>query len=153
MNEREPIRGRVAKILNSRDLVINRGERDGVSVGMRFAVLDPNAENITDPDTGEALGSIDRPKIQVEVFKVDERLALAHTFRQFQRNVGGTGTFMGLQRALQPPRYVTRYETLKTDEATWEDLDESKSIVKTGDPVVEIVSNEALPDAATEVVE
>ena len=31
---------------------------------------------------------------------------------------------------------VTKYETLKTDEKTWEDLSESESYVKTGDPVV-----------------
>ena len=39
-----------------------------------------------------------------------------------------------------PPKFVTKYETLKTTERTWEDLDESESYVKIGDPVVQVVS-------------
>jgi hypothetical protein len=33
------IEGKVARILNSRELVINRGTEAGVKLGMRFAVL------------------------------------------------------------------------------------------------------------------
>ena len=36
---------------------------------------------------------------------------------------------------------VTRQETLKTSEKTWEDLDEKESYVKTGDPVVQIIGS------------
>lgn len=39
-----------------------------------------------------------------------------------------------------PPRYVTKYETLKTTEKTWEDLEEKESFVKTGDPVVQVIT-------------
>lgn len=151
MSDRPPITGAVAKILNSRDLVINRGTEDGVAEGMRFIVLDPNAENIKDPDTGETLGSIDRPKIEVEVFSAEEKLSLAHTFRKIRRNVGGSGLFTA--KALQPPKYITRYETLKTDESTWESLDETESLVKTGDPVKEITADQKYPHAGTEVEE
>jgi hypothetical protein len=140
--DRAPIEGRVAKILNARELVINRGSDDGVERGMRFEVLDPKLEDITDPSTGESLGGIDRPKVSVEVTRVAERLAIARTFRSKRRNIGGTGNFglSSLAKQFEPPKYQTRYETLKTDESTWEDLDESKSFVKTGDPVREIVT-------------
>lgn len=37
--------------------------------------------------------------------------------------------------------WVTRYETLKTREETWEDLEEEDSYVKTGDPVVQVLSD------------
>ena len=140
MVDREPIRGQVAKILNSRDLVINRGTVDGVTRGMRFAVLDPNGENIRDPETKRVLGSIERTKIEVEVFSIEERLALAHTFRKTTRNIGGSG--IPTARILQPPKLITQYETLKTDESTWEDLDEEESFVKTGDPVREITDSD-----------
>ena len=36
----EPIRGKVARILNSREMVINVGSDSGVAVGMRFEVMD-----------------------------------------------------------------------------------------------------------------
>jgi hypothetical protein len=38
-----------------------------------------------------------------------------------------------------PPRWITKYETLRTEEKTWEDLDEKDSYVKVGDPVVQVI--------------
>jgi len=147
----DPIRGKVARVLNSRELAINVGSRDGVVVGMYFDVLDPKGEDIRDPDSGEVLGSVDRPKVRVQVTKVQERLSVASTYKKNEVNVGGRGVNfgLGLSDLLMPPRYVTRFETLKTTEKTWEDLDEKESYVKTGDPVVqvtgEIVTAEAKP--------
>jgi len=54
----KPIRGKVARILNSRELAINVGSADGVDVGMYFDVLDPKGEDVKDPDSGEVLGSL-----------------------------------------------------------------------------------------------
>ena len=34
----EPIKGLVARVLNTRELVINKGAADGVYQGMKFAV-------------------------------------------------------------------------------------------------------------------
>lgn len=39
---------------------------------------------------------------------------------------------------LMPPKWVTKYETLKTDEKIWEDLNEEESYVKIGDPVCQV---------------
>lgn len=138
----EPITGQVAQILNSREIVINRGEKQGVRKGMTFAVLDPKAEDITDPSTGDILGSVDRPKVNVRVVQVQDRLALARTFRKWRVNVGGGATLSGFSSLFAPPKYETRYETLRTDEATWEDLDEAESFVKTGDPVKQILDDD-----------
>jgi hypothetical protein len=139
---RVPIEGAVAKILTARELVINRGDIEGVKVGMKFQVLDPKAENIKDPETGKTLGSIERPKVEVEVTRVAEHLSIAQTFHASSVNVGGAGLGVSsLMRQFEPPKYDTVYETLKTNEATWEDLDESKSFVKIGDPVREIISD------------
>ena len=49
MNE-QLIQGKVARILNSRELAINIGSNNGVQAGMYFDILDPKGENITDPD-------------------------------------------------------------------------------------------------------
>ena len=143
----EAIRSKVARVLNSREIVIAAGSEQGVRVGMYFDVLDPKGEDIRDPDTGEILGSIDRPKVRVRVSKVQDRLAVASTFKKEQINIGGVAkgtdlaslaSFGILGRSLMPPKYVTKYETLKTDEKTWEDLDEAQSYVKTGDPVLQV---------------
>jgi hypothetical protein len=137
----ELIRGKVARILNSRELAINVGSKDGVIAGMYFDVLDPKGEDITDPDSGTVLGSIDRPKVRVQVTAVQEGLSVASTFKKRQINVGGSGIMstQNLSNLFLPPKYVTKFETLKTDEKTWEDLSESQSYVKTGDPVVQVV--------------
>lgn len=142
------IRSKVARVLNSREIVIAAGSEQGVRVGMYFDVLDPKGEDIRDPDSGEILGSIDRPKVRVKVTSIQEKLAIASTFKKQKINVGGEAegfaSIGAFSRALMPPKYVTKYETLKTNEKTWEDLEEDQSYVKTGDPVVE-VAQEADP--------
>ena len=40
-----------------------------------------------------------------------------------------------------PPEWITKYETLKTKEKTWEDIDEEESYVRTGDPVIQVIEN------------
>jgi hypothetical protein len=134
----EPIRGQVARVLNTRELAINRGSADGVTEGMRFAVLDTAAEGIRDPETGEDIGSVYRTKVRVEVVVVKDRFSIARTYGKRRVNVGGSGIGT-LGDAFKPPRWETRFETLKASEAAWEELSEERSLVKTGDPIEEIV--------------
>ena len=144
------IHGKVARILNSRELALNIGSNDGVKTGMLFDVLDPKGEDIRDPDTQEILGSIKRPKVRVKITSVQEKLAVASTYKADEINIGGIGDFGGVGRIsamLMPPKYVKKLETLKTMEQTWEDLDEAQSYVKTGDPVVSVkdISESVVP--------
>lgn len=135
------IRGKVARILTSRELALNIGSKHGVVVGMYFDVLDPKGDDITDPDTGEVLGSIERPKVRVQITQVQESISVASTFKKREVNIGGRASLSvtGLSDLFLPPKYVTKFETLKTDEKTWEDLSEAQSYVKTGDPVRQVL--------------
>ena len=138
------IRGKVARILNTRELVMNLGSEDGVTLGMYFDVMDPKGTDIEDPDTGDILGSIERPKVRVKISRVEARLSMASTYRSKKVNIGGQGGIRDisgslLSQILAPPKWVTKYETLKTQEKTWEDLDEKESYVKIGDPVVQVI--------------
>ena len=146
----EIIKGQVAKILNSRELVINKGRNDGVYEDTIFTVYDKKGENIKDPATDELLGSVKRPKVDVKVTHVEEKLCIASTFRSKKINVGGSASadLLGIARRFQPPQYKEVYDSLKTDEQTWEDLDEQGSFVKTGDPV-EQVKERPKPKAPT----
>lgn len=145
------IRGKVAKILNYREIVINVGRDQGVKEGMYFDILDRKGEEILDPDTGEIIGSVNRPKIQVQIKDVHEKIAVATTYKKKKVNIGGMGPSLvrlgsigdsSLSSLLMPPKYIDKYETLKTDEKTWDDLDEDGSFVKTGDPVVQVLAEE-----------
>ena len=137
------IEGKVAKILNSRELVINKGSKDRIKIGMKFDIMDPKGVDIIDPDTKKVIGSVLRPKVRVEIISVQDQLSVAGTYKKRQYNAGGTGVNLtSFASILMPPKWVTEYETLKTTEATWEDIEESESYVKTGDPAIEVLEDE-----------
>lgn len=138
----KPIRGKVARVLNTREIAINVGVEDGVTVGMYFEVMDLQYEDIKDPDTDEVLGSIERPKVRVKVIHVQEKLSLATTYRKERVNTGGNFLSLGpFARSLMPPNWVTRYETLRKIEENRDVLDEEDSYVKIGDPVVQVIED------------
>ena len=105
-----------------------------------FDVMDRDHENIFDPETGARLGSIERPKVTVKVVTVEDRFAVATTYKSKRTRAGGSFG-IGFAEALMPPKWVTKHETLKTEEMTWEKLKEEDSYVKTGDPVVQVFLN------------
>lgn len=143
----EPIRGKVAKVLNSREIAINRGIANGVTVGMYFDVMEVGEADIKDPDTGDVLGSIERSKVRVQITHVQEKLSVASTYRSERVNFGGLGSSIGtvlgpFAETLMPPNWVTEYETLEKSEKTGNELDEEDSYVKTGDPVVQVIEKQ-----------
>ncbi len=145
-DSRKPIRGKVARILNSRELAMNVGSEQGVRVGMKFDVMDPKGQDIEDPETREVLGSLERVKKRVEVVQVKERISRART-RSYRVNVGGTGGFIGrdLQawsQMMLPEQWVMRHETLRATDEEGREIDEKESVVKEGDPVVEVLEEE-----------
>ena len=119
--------------------------------------MDAKGEDILDPDTGQLLGSVERPKVRVEISKVKKRLSVASTYKKETINVGGAGIGAGVSSMAQmfmPAKWETKYETLKTEEKTWEDLDEEDSFVKIGDPVVQVLEGtDALEKSEPEPVD
>ena len=135
------LRGKVARILSSREVAINIGSTSGVEVGMKFDIMSDKGVDIRDPDTDEVLGSIERPKVRITISHVEERISIASTYKRTHVNIGGTDPLMSsFSRAFSPPKWVERIERLKTSERTWED--ESQSYVKTGDPVVQVTHDD-----------
>ncbi len=143
----QPIRGTVARVLNTREIAINLGTEHGITIGMYFDVMDAEESDIIDPNTKEMLGSIERPKIRMKITHIEEKLSVASTYKSECVNVGGTGTkysavlkdaLNNTSLPLTPPRWVKKYETLEKTEETPTPLDEKDSKVKTGDPVVQV---------------
>lgn len=138
----EPISGKVARILNDRDIALNIGSDQGVEIGMFFDVLDTAGEEIRDPETNELLGSVDRVKVRVKVTRVQEKLSVASTFEKIRVNIGGQGVGINtFSTLLMPPKYVVKYRTLRLDESTRGEISESQSYVKIGDPVEQVLSS------------
>lgn len=135
------IRGKVARILNSRELALNIGSEHGVELDMRFDVLDAALEDIRDPDTGAAIGSVYRPKVRVKIVQIHEKISVASTYKSKSVNIGGT-SIAAWANLFTAPKRVREYETLKTNESTWENLEEKDSYVATGDRVVQVLNDE-----------
>jgi hypothetical protein len=134
------IEGKVAEIISTRELAINRGSDDGVREGMRFEVLDPAAIEIEDPDTGAKLGSIVTIKIRVRVTMAERKYAIAETYETVGGGLSLSST--GITAAFGKVR------TLRTADLQLEPLSEEASYVKRGDPIREIVEQTA--SAATQ---
>jgi hypothetical protein len=83
------IEGKVAAILNDRELVINKGETSGVKSGMIFGVLEE--KEVQDPDTKEELGLIEIVKIRVKVVDVKPKMSICRTYETYHFNLGGSG--------------------------------------------------------------
>ncbi len=136
-NPSKPIRGKVARVLNSREVALNKGLVDGIEIGMIFKILSHKGSEIIDPDTNELLGSVESEKSRVKITVVQDRVSVASTYRTRKINVGGSGPRFLTPRLFEPPKWETRVETLKTDEAPREELEEEDSYVQVGDPAVQ----------------
>jgi len=145
------IEGKVASVLNERELVLNVGSEEGVEVGMRFKILYAGGIEITDPDTDEPLGNVEWPKTEVKIVSVQPHMAVGRTFRTVTvpasgfRGVGGfASAFNLLADTYEPEKEVV--ETLRSSDGFAEkEIDAAESVVKRGDPAVQIV---ALPRKA-----
>lgn len=139
----EPIRGKIARVLNAREIALNVGTAKGVTIGMHFDVMDCY-EDISDPDTGEVLGAIERPKIRLEITHAQENLSVATRYRTKRIQSGKTAevripAFGPFARALMPPSWVEKYENGFISEDVVGDLSEKGKHIKTGDPVVQVL--------------
>ena len=137
----KPIEGKVARVLNTREIAINKGSIDGVEVDMYFDVMDTGYSDIKDPDTEQVLGSIERTKVRVQIIDVQDKLSVATTYRTKEENTGPNISALGLGLG-SGSGWRTRHETLRTGgqlDNQIQELDEEDSYVKTGDPVVQFI--------------
>jgi hypothetical protein len=75
----------------------------------------------------------------VKVISVQDKLSVASTDKKERVNIGGVGIgTSAISQLFMQPEYDSQYETLKTEEKTWEDISEEESYVKCGDPVVQV---------------
>ena len=126
------IEGKVAKILNTRELVINRGSEDGVTNGMKFEVVD-DFDEILDPDTQENLGTIKRVKIRVKADEVHPRFSITRTYETYQVSEPSA---ISVAQSMHFSRTVTKVKTISNSETAYE---EGRSYIRVGDKVVQIL--------------
>ena len=72
------IQTKVARIIDSTQIVLAAGENDGVTKGMEFVIYDLS-DQIFDPETKEDLGRIELVKGKVIAEHVQEKITIART--------------------------------------------------------------------------
>lgn len=134
---KEPLVGRVAQVLNARELVINIGSDAGVKPGARFAVLAEAPLEVKDPQTGQVLDTVDREKTRVEASEVRERITVCRTYRMI-----GTPPLFDLSPLASVSLAVRgnqRPETLHVEDSSLPPpLPERQSYVKINDRVIQV---------------
>ena len=124
------IEGKVAKILNTRELIINKGSEDGVAERMKFVILDPGFD-VLDPDTDDNLGKFTRSKITVEIVQTEPRFSIGRTFETYEQ----ANPAAALSTVLSP-RYITKVKTIRPDGE--QEYSEGSASVSVGDPVQQV---------------
>ncbi len=66
---------RVAKILESDKIVINKGSKDRIDSNMEFLVFE-EGEEIKDPVSGESLGVLENPKGTFKPLHIQEKMCI-----------------------------------------------------------------------------
>ncbi len=135
------LEGRVAAILNSKELVINIGDQHGVRHGMKFAVLAESELEVRDPESGKLLDTIDREKVRVEASEVRKKISICRTYRIKKIPAGplakGALGIISLAELSRPPREIP--ETLSIhDSSILPPLPEEESYVKIKDRVIQV---------------
>lgn len=124
------IEGKVVRILNSRELIINKGSNDGVANRMKFDILEPKLA-VFDPDTKEDLGQLRRSKITVEIIQAEPRFSIGKTFETYREPMP-----QSTLSALISPTYVTKVKEIRQDGGF--KFREDSVMVSVGDPVVQL---------------
>ena len=128
------VEGRVAAILNARELVINIGLNKAVEPGQTFAVLAETPIQVKDPGSGAVLDEIDREKIRVKAHEVRDMITICRTYR-----MKGGGFNLGFSKSLVEAFAASQPETLRADDAEiLPPLPEEESYVKINDRVVAV---------------
>ena len=123
--------GRVARILNERELVINLGTEQGIQDGMKFSVLEETG-NILAPETRESLGSLTREKIRVKIVDVRPKLSVGRTYETISARA--PGSFLGLLQTST----IRKIQTINVVGSEAAPFGDSVGYVKVGDKVVQI---------------
>lgn len=138
----KPIEGKVALVLNERELAINIGTEKGVKEGMKFKVLVENATKIVDPTTDAFLGEVNREKVRVRASEVSEYFSVCRTYRKQYVSGSPLSKRFGNDILVGEPRFVIETLKKKDDSSYWSSPSEEARYVKKGDKVVQLIRDD-----------
>lgn len=133
------ISGKIARVLSNQDVVLNRGQQHGISVGDYVGVIDDDDSIVENPEDGTEIGGLVSFKVSLRVTQVSESLSIASTYRVQQVNRGGLGlgTAPNLgaisEKYLREPEWVEQIERMRVSPGVAGSLGGTGSTVAVGD--------------------
>jgi len=125
----EVLKGHVVALISETQVALDIGDEAGVEIGMRFAILRPEPEEIRVPGGDEVLDTLLVARTVVKVVHVRPKISVAQTFRVSK----SSSIFSAFAVADK-----SRPETLRSDSKfVASQLAERDSKVKIGDPVIQ----------------
>lgn len=128
----DTVTGKVAKVLNDREVVLNKGRLEGIEEGDYIGIVDSQEFGIKDPENNNDLGDIVRFKVSLRVTQISDHLSIASTYKVSKVNVGGNFNF-GSLRAFQAAEWVDRVERLSYEEDSALPIDPEDSRIQVSD--------------------
>lgn len=147
--ERDAVVAEVVAIIDSRELIIDAGQEDGVEIGMRFAILGTVVVDAPRAPSGKL--EVPFPKTIVKIVRfLDENHSVGRTFRVIKGRPAIQGALASFTapslRALEgTPATADRVESLKVSDGTptlVSELDEDDRKIKVGDTAEETWGDE-----------
>lgn len=133
------LEGRVASILNAREIVINIGSNVGVVAGQKFAVLAAAPIEIRDPESQKLLDTVDREKVRVEATEVRPCITICRTYRMKGGMLEPAPSLHYLPSVVMSSLVDAAPETLRVEDASVPPaLAEEESYVKINDRIVSV---------------
>jgi len=119
MNNR--IQGKVLRVLSDQDIVLDKGEEDGVNEGDYIAIVDEPISNIEFVRDGKDLGKLTTFKASLRITQVTANLSIASTYRMINVNVGGFGLgttgAINFSQFASPPKTEKRIQKIESDQS------------------------------------
>lgn len=123
------IKGKIIRILNKEQVIVDKGSNDGVVIGMKFGIIGIS-EDIIDPKTGDNLGKFEMYKQKLKVVALSEKISIMQSDEYYD-------PFAGIA-ALTPYKMITVEMNVALEQINPLESDE---LVKEGDEVEELVLN------------
>ena len=133
----DKIQGTVLRVLSDQDVVIDKGQEDGVSEGDYIAISGDADSNLEFSENGKESGKLITFKASLRVTQVTDNLAIASTYRMVDVNVGGMGFGLtnspGLAQLTSPPKHERRIQKIESNEKLDAQISQRKVKVENGD--------------------
>lgn len=98
-NRREP--GHVVELFDDGRVIVSMGKNMKVSRSTKLMVV-RDYDDLSDPDSGDSLGRIMNPKVELAVYSVDERFSVTYAVPRFIDTLRSALPFLSVDRSRVP---------------------------------------------------